>query len=83
MFGQPVLVLAGPKELLTTAHSRALSRGPPASIFAADLFATAHDRDNRAVVRAVPSAQLNLVGMAVHGPRNAVDQVFKGARMHP
>jgi hypothetical protein len=83
MFGQPVLVLAGPKELLTTAHSRALSRGLPLSIFTADLFGTGNDRDNRAVVRAVPSAQLNLVGMAVHGPRNAVDKVFKGARMHP
>jgi len=31
----------------------------------------------------VPTAQLDLVGMAVHGPRNAVDKVFKGARMHP
>jgi len=33
-------------------------------------------------VRAVTTDQLDLVGMAVHGPRNAVDKVLKGARMH-
>ena len=26
---------------------------------------------------------LDLVGIAVHGPRNGVDKVLKGARMHP
>ena len=83
MFRQPVLVLAGSKELLTLAHRRALSRGLPLSLFTADLFATGHDRDNRAAVRVVRTDQLDLVGIAVHGPRNAVDKVFKGARMHP
>jgi hypothetical protein len=82
MFRQPVLVLAGSKELLTLAHRRALTRGLALSIFTSDLFATGGDRDNRAAVRAVPTDQLDLVGMAVHGPRNAVDKIFKGARMH-
>lgn len=83
MFRQPVLVLAGAKELLTTAHARALARELPMSVFTSDLFGTGNDRDNRAAVRGVPRAQLDLVGIAVHGPRNAVDKVFKGARMHP
>jgi len=83
MFRQPVLVLVGTKDLLTLAHQRALGRGLALSLFTADLFETGNDRDNRAAVRAVPTAQLDLVGMAVHGPRNAVDKVFKGARMHP
>jgi hypothetical protein len=83
MLGQPVLILAGSKELLTSAHSRALSRGLPLSIFTSDLFSTGNDRDNRAAVRAVPASQLDLVGMAVHGPKNAVDKIFKGAQMHP
>lgn len=82
MFRQPVLILTGSKELLGLAHRRALSRGLPLSLFTADLFATGNDRDNRAVVRATPTDQLDLVGMAVHGPRNAVDKIFKGARMH-
>jgi hypothetical protein len=83
MFRQPVLVLAGSKEQLTLAHQRALGRGLAPSLFTADLFATGHDESNRAAVRAVPTAQLDLVGIAVHGPRNAVDKIFKGARMHP
>ncbi|MFE7356043.1 DUF2000 family protein [Streptomyces sp. NPDC057543] len=83
MFRQPVLVFEGAKETLTAAHSRALSRSLPRSVFTSDLFATGNDRDNRAAVRAVAKDQLDLVGLAVYGPRNAVDKVLKGARMHP
>jgi hypothetical protein len=83
MFRQPVLVLAGGKEVLTAAHSRATGRNLPVAVFTSDLFATGHDDDNRAAVRAVPTDQLDLVGMAVYGPRNAVDKVTKGAIMHP
>ncbi|GGU64761.1 hypothetical protein GCM10010211_32310 [Streptomyces albospinus] len=83
MFRQPVLAFEGTKETLTAAHGRALSRSLPRSVFTSDLFATGNDHDNRAAVRAVPKDQLDLVGLAVHGPRNAVDRVLKGARMHP
>jgi hypothetical protein len=83
MFRQPVLVFEATKETLTTAHARALSRALPRSVFTSDLFATGNDRDNRAAVRAVPTAELDLVGLAVHGPKNAVDKVVKGARLHP
>lgn len=82
MFGQPVLVLAGSKEVLTAAHGRALGRGLPLAVFTSDLFGTGFDGANRAAVRAVPRADLDLVGLAVHGPRNAVDKVLKGARLH-
>jgi hypothetical protein len=82
MFRQPVLVLAGPKEVLTAAHGRARTRGLPLAVFTSDLFGTGFDEANRAAVRAVPAADLDLVGLAVHGPRNAVDKVLKGARMH-
>ncbi|MFJ9347112.1 DUF2000 family protein [Streptomyces sp. NPDC101237] len=83
MFRQPVLVFEGTKETMTAAHARALSRSLPRSVFTADLFTTGNDRDNRAAVRAVPTAELDLVGLAVYGPRNGVDKVLKGARMHP
>ncbi|MGP3953371.1 DUF2000 family protein [Streptomyces sp. 7N604] len=83
MFRQPVLVFAGTRETLTAAHARALGRSLPLAVFTSDLFTTGNDRDNRAAVRAVPKDQLDLVGLAVHGPRNAVDKVLKGARMHP
>ncbi|MQL62842.1 DUF2000 domain-containing protein [Streptomyces vinaceus] len=83
MFRQPVLVFQGAKEVLRAAHERVLSRALPRAVFTSDLFATGHDDANRAAVRAVPTTDLDLVGLAVHGPRNAVDKVLKGARMHP
>ncbi len=83
MFRQPVLVFEGTKENLTRSRERALSRGVALSVFTADLFATGNDRDNRAAVKAVHGADLDLVGMAVYGPRNDADKIIKGARMHP
>ncbi|WTP23280.1 DUF2000 domain-containing protein [Streptomyces sp. NBC_00203] len=83
MFRQPVLVFEGTKETLTAAHARVLSRALPRAAFTSDLFTTGNDRDNRAAVRAVPTGELDLVGLAVYGPKNAVDKVMKGARMHP
>ncbi|HEY3879698.1 MAG TPA: DUF2000 domain-containing protein [Trebonia sp.] len=83
MFRQPVLVFEGGKEVLTAAHQRAVSRELLLSVFTADLFTTGNDRDNRAAVRAVRRDDLDLAGIAVYGPRNVVDKVTKGARMHP
>jgi hypothetical protein len=83
MFRQPVLVFQGTRQNLTSALDRALSRALPRAVFTADLFTTGNDRDNRAAVRAVPKDALDLVGLAVYGPKNAVDKVLKGARMHP
>ncbi|MGK5533266.1 DUF2000 family protein [Streptomyces sp. URMC 129] len=83
MFRQPVLVFEGSAAALAASHRRAVDRGVALSVFTADLFGTGHDRDNRAAVRAVPRDRLDLVGIAVYGPRNAVDRIVKGARMHP
>ncbi|WP_236652179.1 DUF2000 domain-containing protein [Streptacidiphilus neutrinimicus] len=83
MFRQPVLVFEGSKETLTAAHGRALARALPRAVFTSDLFVTGNDTDNRAAVRAVGRDDLDLVGLAVYGPRNVVDKVLKGARMHP
>lgn len=83
MFRQPVLIFEGSKETLTAAHGRALTRVLPRAVFTSDLFTTGNDRDNRTAVKAVRTGDLDLVGLAVYGPRNAVDKVLKGARMHP
>ncbi|MER7591698.1 DUF2000 domain-containing protein [Micromonospora sp. NPDC127501] len=83
MFGQPVLVFAGDRATLVGAHSRALTRGLRLAIFTSELFATGNDRDNRAAVEAVGREKLDLVGLALHAPRNVVDKVLKGASMHP
>jgi hypothetical protein len=83
MLGQPVLIFQGDADTLRAAHQRALRRELAMSIFTADLFATGNDTDNRAAVAKIGTAELDLVGIAVHGPRNAVDRTLKGSRMHP
>jgi hypothetical protein len=82
MFRQPVLVFAGDADVMAAAHERAVRRGLPAAVFTEELFTTGHDEANRAAVRAVARADLKLVGLAVRGPRNAVDKVLKGATLH-
>jgi hypothetical protein len=83
LFRQPVVVYAATAPLLRQAHQRALARQLPMAIYTMDMFTTGNDDDNRAVVRAVPGDALNFAGLAVHGPRNAVDKIFKGATLHP
>ena len=83
MFGQPVLIFQAPAAVLGAARQRAVERGLRLSVFTRELFKTNNDEDNRAAVAAVPGSTLDLVGIAVHGPRNAVDKVVKGARLHP
>jgi hypothetical protein len=83
LFRQPVLVFEGSKENLTASHQRALGRDLRVAVYTSDMFVTGHDEANRAAVRAVGRDNLDLVGIALHGPKNAVDKVLKGARLHP
>jgi hypothetical protein len=83
LFRQPVLVYAADDEGLSAVRERAVSRALPAAIYTMDMFATGHDEANREVVRAVAAADLRLAGIAVYGPRNAVDKVCKGLALHP
>lgn len=82
LLGMPVLVFEGSKEALTAARDRAVRRSLPLAVYTGDMFRTGHDAANREVVRAVPGADLDLVGLALHGPRNAVDKVLKGCTLH-
>jgi len=83
MLRQPVLVFTGDAPLLAALHARTLARELVPAIYIAEMFTTGHDADNRAAVRAVPRDALDLVGLAVRGPRNVVDRTFKGATLHP
>ena len=83
LFRQPVVVYAADEQTLGQAHQRALTRQMPMAIYTMDMFGTGNDDDNRAVVGAVPAGELSFAGLALHGPRNAVDKIFKGATLHP
>lgn len=83
LFGQPVLVFSAPgRDELTRALDRALTRELMPAVFTADMFGTGHDEANRAAVAAVTRSDLDLVGMALRGPRNAVDKITKGLPLH-
>ena len=83
LFRQPVLVYAGDAASLGAVRERAVSRDMGTAIYTEDMFSTGHDEANRAVVRDVPAADLRLAGIAVYGPRNAVDKVCRGLTLHP
>lgn len=83
MLREPVMVMSATAELLGKARAKASIRDDVTlAIYTRELFATGHDAANRAAVAAVPAEGLDLVGIAVRGPRNAVDRVVKGARFH-
>jgi hypothetical protein len=82
MFRQPVLVYAADGPGLGTVRGRAVAREMPVAIYTEDMFATGHDEANRAVVQAVAAEDLQLAGVAMYGPRNAVDKVCKGLALH-
>jgi hypothetical protein len=83
MFGQPVLVYVADGDALRAAHRKAVDRALDVAVYTEELFATGNDVDNRAAVRAVPTEKLALVGIGVHGGRNAVDKALKGLSLHP
>lgn len=82
MLRQPVLVMTADAEVLAKARTKALSRGMALAVYTEELFSTGHDAANREAVAAVAAEDLNVVGIALRGPKNAVDRVVKGARMH-
>ena len=47
------------------------------------MFATGHDAANRAVVKAVERAQLDLVGLALRAERKVADKILDGLKFHP
>ena len=83
LLGVPVLVFQAGADALRTARRRAADRGVEIAIYTRDMFTTGHDADNRAVVRAVSGPDLDLVGIGLHAPRNVLDKIIKGARLHP
>ncbi len=82
MLGQPVLVFSAARLQLQHAHRIALERGLTVAPYIEAMFATGHDAANRAVFAAAPVDDLNLVGLALLGPRKDVDRAVKGLALH-
>src|SRR5258708_4697138 len=81
MFRQPVLVYGATAQELADVHARAVSRDLDVAVYIEDMFKTGNDDDNRAVVLAADPDALPLVGLAVYGPKNALDKILKGLQL--
>ena len=80
---QPILVLTATGAKLHTVRERAERRGVDLALYTADMFLTGNDDGNRAAVRAVATADLDLVGLAVRAPHRDADAVLRGLKRHP
>jgi hypothetical protein len=82
MLGQPMLVFAADLPGLQAAHRQALTRELTVVPYVHAMFSTGHDAANREVFRAGDPANLDFVGLALHGPKKAVDKAVKGLPLH-
>ncbi len=82
MLGQPMLVFEGDLTGLQKAHRKAIEQDLTIIPYVHAMFSTGNDEDNRAVFLAEDANQLNLVGVALRGPKKAVDKAIKGLSLH-
>ncbi|WP_321950892.1 DUF2000 domain-containing protein [Paraburkholderia bannensis] len=82
MLGQPMLVFAADLAGLQAAHRQALTRELDIVPYVHAMFSTGHDSANRAAFRAQDAANLDFVGLALHGAKKAVDKAVKGLALH-
>ncbi|MBP2299901.1 DUF2000 domain-containing protein [Azospirillum picis] len=82
MLGQPILIFAADGDRLRAVRDAALDRGLTLVPYVAAMFTTGHDAANRAAFRAEDPAAPDLVGLALRGPKKAVDKTVKGLALH-
>jgi len=82
LIGQPILIYGADRAGLSRALERALARNVVPALYTEDMFKTTHDEANRAAVKAVARADLNLVGLAMRAERKVIDKVVDGLKFH-
>jgi hypothetical protein len=82
LIGQPILIYGANRPALSRALERALARNVTPAVYTEDMFTTAHDAANRAVVKAVARADLDLVGLAIRAERKVIDKIVDGLKFH-
>ena len=82
LIGQPILIYGADRAALTRALERALARNVMPAVYTEDMFKTTHEEANRAAVKAVARADLNLVGIAMRAERKVIDKIVDGLKFH-
>ena len=80
LIGQPILIYGADRAALSRALERALARNVRPALYTEDMFKTTHDAANRAAVKAVVRADLNLVGLAMRAERKVIDKIVDGLK---
>jgi len=83
MLGQPMLVFEADLAGLQAAHRVGLEREITVLPYVFAMFATGHDDANRQAFAAEDPGDLNLVGIALRGPKKAVEKATKRLALHP
>lgn len=82
MSGQPMLIFEADLVGLQSAHHVGLTREITIVPYVHAMFSTGHDAANREAFLAEDPNNLNLVGLALRGPKKAVDKAVKGLALH-
>ena len=82
LIGQPILIYGADRPALSRALERALARNVTPAVYTEDMFRTTHDEANRAAVKRVLRAELNLVGLAFRAERKVIDKIVDGLKFH-
>jgi hypothetical protein len=82
LFVQPVFVYSADSERLQRTRARSESREVPLAVYTEGMFATNNDVDNRALVKALPSESLDLVGIAFRADSKTFDKIISGLKFH-
>lgn len=82
LLGQPIMVYQADSAGLLRAFRQGLERELTRAVYVRAMFSTSHDQANRDVFRAEPADAPDLVGLAVRGPKKAVDKAVKGLSLH-
>lgn len=82
LLGQPVMIMQGALDTLRNVRAKAVARELRIAVYVAGMFANGHDAANREIVAAARGNDLDLVGIAIDGPKNVVDRVLKGVPRH-
>lgn len=82
MLSQPILVFEADLDGLQAAHRKGIERELTMVPYVHAMFSTGHDEANRQVFLADDANSLDLVGLALRGPKKAVDKSIKGLLLH-
>lgn len=79
---QPMLIFAADIDGLQKVYQKGIERELTLIPYVHAMFSTGHDAANREVFLAEDPDNMNLVGLAIRGPKKSVDKVIKGLSLH-